>query len=258
MSALHAVIAAMRLQASITMRTPTQLMTLLTTPLFSAVYFSVVLGSDRSDLLVNALVAPGLTGIWFVAVQVGAGVIADDRWGNRLELLITTGVPFALVVFGRILVIVGMGAVTFVESWLVGRFGFGVHLPVEHPVLFALTVLSTCLAGAGTATALSAAFVLSRNLGIFQNSLTYPVFVLGGVFVPLSALPDWLGFLSNGVFLSWSADLLRDAVVQPDITGWGYRLTVVLGLGALALSVGLVLTRIVIERSRTTASAGMA
>ncbi|CAL9575473.1 hypothetical protein SUDANB95_04886 [Actinosynnema sp. ALI-1.44] len=254
----RAIGAAMLLQLTITRRSPTQLMTLLTTPLFSAIYLSVVLSAGRPDLVVNALVAPGLTGIWFLAVQVGAAVVDDERWEGRLELLMTSRTPLAVVVFARILLVVLIGLVTFVESWAVARFGFGVDTEVRHWWLFGGAALATCFAAACTATAMSAAFVLSRSLHIFQNSLTYPAFLLGGVFVPLSVLPSWLGPLGDGVFLSWSADLLRDAVTRAEVAQWPSRMVVLLALGAVALLAGVGLTSLVVARARVTASAGRA
>lgn len=258
MNLARAIAAAMSLQVRLTRRSPGQLVTLMTAPLFSAIFLSVALHAGRSDLVVHAVIAPGLTSLWFVAVQVGASVVGEERWNARLELLMSTPTPLSVVIMGRVTVIVCVGTLAFAESWLVASIFFGVSLPLPHPAVFGLTVVATCLATATTATALSAAFVLSRSFTIFQNSLTYPFFVLGGVLVPLSALPGWIGVLGKGVFLSWAADLLRDAYRTPEVDGVAARLSAVLLLGAAALVVAVLLVDLVVRRTRRTASAGYA
>ncbi len=88
--------------------------------------------------------------------------------------------------------------------------------------------------------ALAALFVLARNAITFVNSSSYPFFVLGGVLVPASFLPDWLEPLSSAVFLSWSADLLRSTLSPKPIDAFASRVGMVLALGAAGLVVGAV------------------
>ncbi len=168
-----------------------------------------------------------------------------------------TGAPVSLVVFGRVLVIVIVGALAFAESWLVAAIGFGQVVSIGQPGIFVVGVLVTCFAMAGTATLLASAFVLSRVLEIFQNSLSYPLYILGGVIVPVTTLPGWLYPASRIVFLSWSADLLRGAVrgAAPD---WAGQAAIIAGLGALALVIGIRLTGRVIDQVRHNATVGHA
>ena len=70
-------------------------------------------------------------------------------------------------------------------------------------------MLVTVFAMAGTAVAFASVFVLTRNPFTFTNSASFPFYVLGGVFVPIAILPGWIQPLSKGIFMSWSADLLR-------------------------------------------------
>jgi ABC-2 type transport system permease protein len=76
--------------------------------------------------------------------------------------------------------------------------------------------------------------------------------------VPVSFLPDWMRPVSRVVFLSWSADLLRDALRQPDVRAVPLRLSMILLLGAGGHLVGRRLLRGVLRRVRTDGSAGWA
>ena len=257
MTVLRVLVAAFRLQTLTALRTPGQLLILVSAPLFSAIFLSLVVSSGRTSAVVNAVLAPGLIGLWFVSLDLAGEIIALDRWGGRFELLVCSLTPLGVVIFGRVLVIVLFGGLTFAESWLVAVGPFGLTVPMEQPVLFAVGVAATCYAMAGTATLLAAAFALSRGLHVYQNGLSYPFYLLGGVMVPVAALPGWVEPLSRLVFLSWSADLLRGAM-RGDSAGWPGRLAAVLVLGTVALLAGRWLVGRVVDRARRTAEVSYA
>jgi ABC-2 type transport system permease protein len=105
---------------------------------------------------------------------------------------------------------------------------------------------------------LTSAFVLSRNLHVFQNSMSYPVYILGGVVVPLTTLPGWLQPVSKVVYLSWCADLLRSAMSASSPRDVALDITMALGLGAIALATAIALTNHILGILRRNASAGLA
>jgi ABC-2 type transport system permease protein len=258
MNSMRVAWAALRLQAALAARSPLQALTLFATPLFSLIFLSVVAHADRPDVAVNAVVAPGLTGLWSISLQLSGAILDEDRWQGRLELLAAARASLSLVVLGRILLITLVGSVAFAESWLVAVVGFDFPLAIRNPEVLVLSFIGVSFATACTATALAACFVLSRELHVFQNSLNYPLYLLGGVVVPVSMLPHWVTPVSKLMFLSWGADLLRDSIRLPTVHDWPVRLGVVLALGAIALGGGVKLIDIVIQRARTTGSAGYA
>lgn len=249
--------AGFRLQVAMTRRTPAQVLVVVTAPLFSAIFLSVALhyGSTHiADMVIGA----GLIGVWAIALDVAAGVLSNDRWGGQLELFLGTSASMSLVVLGRILAVSAVGMVTFLESWLVARLGFGVTVPIENPGLVALALVITAFGSAFTATLLAAGFMLSRNLHVFQNSLSYPIYILGGIVVPVATLPDWVHPISTAVYLYWSADLLRNAATDPDPSGVALDIVMSVGLSVAALAVGIAVTHRFTQRLRVDASAGYA
>jgi ABC-2 type transport system permease protein len=146
----------------------------------------------------------------------------------------------------------------FIEVWFVARALFGVTIEFHHPGLFLLTLAASGLAMSGTAVIMAALFVLARSARTFQNSLSYPFYVLGGVLVPVSFLPDWLEPLSSVVFLSWSADLLRDSLDPAPVSGAAVRLGMVLALGTGGFVIGRLLLRRILNRVRADGTVGYA
>ena len=246
--------AAVLLQLRIVRSDPDYLMPLVTVPLFSITFLAIVRQAGRDDLTGYALMAPVLIALWQLSLLDSGEVIAEDRWQGVLEAVIAAPANIAVVVVARVLAVSGLSLVAFVEVWLVARLVFGVAIEIHHPLVFALTLAASVLAMSGTALIMAALFVLARSARTFQNSLSYPFYVLGGVLVPVSFLPDWLEPLSSGVFLSWSADLLRDSLAAGSVSDVPARVAMILALGAAGAAVGGVLLRLILRRVRTTGS----
>jgi ABC-2 type transport system permease protein len=257
MSTLRAVWAAVLLQVALSRRRPEHALVLLLAPMQTTRMLSVAVTADRPDVVANAVIAPGLIGLWVAALDYAGRVVTEDRRAGRFAPLIAAPVPLGPVVAGRVATVVAVGAAAFAEAWLTAALGFGEVLTVADPALFAVAVAATCLATVGTATLISAVFVVSRARDVLQNSLSYPFYILGGILFPVTVLPGWLHPFSRVVFLTWSADLLRDAV-HGDAHGWPGSVAAILGLGAAAMAAGLWLTRRYVDRARREGSVGFA
>jgi ABC-2 type transport system permease protein len=109
---------------------------------------------------------------------------------------------------------------------------------------------------AATALLMAALFVAARSARTFQNTISYPLYLLGGVFVPVALLPGWLHPISRVVFLSWSTDLMRDCLSVEPLHNYWPRLGIVAGLGLIALVDGYLILSRVIDRARAIGSVG--
>lgn len=247
---MRGLIAGVVLEFRIARTEPHALIPLFTAPLFAVIFLLIVRQAERSDLQSDALIAPVLVTFWWVALQHAGHLITGDRYEALLEPLITTPTSFGSVLFGRVLALMGLALISTLEVWAVGRFGFGVSIPFEHPGALALTLLATALATAGTSVAFAAVFVLTRNAYTFTNSLSFPLYLLGGVFVPVTLLPSWIQPVSRVVFMSWSADLMRSSVREPPISDFWPRLAMILVLGGAAFLLGQRILFLVLRRMR--------
>jgi ABC-2 type transport system permease protein len=246
-----------RLQTRAFRAYPDSLFPLFMTPFLALIFLMIMDHAGREDLAPYAVVAPVFMALWWVSVTTAGGLISWDRWQGMLELLVAAPASFPLVVFGRILAVTTIGLVGFVEVWLIAKVLYPVEFVVRHPLEFAVTLVVSAAAMAATAVALASLFVLARNAITFVNSASYPFFVLGGVLVPISFLPDWIEPLSSAVFLSWSAGLLRSALEPEPVDAFGFRVGMVLAIGAVGLLVGAAAMTYFLKRVRGKGELGL-
>jgi ABC-2 type transport system permease protein len=235
-----------------------EMMVLITAPLMTLIFLSITEHAGRTDLAPYAVLAPALIALWTSALFTSGEIIERERQNGSLEPLVATPVAMGSVITGQILAVTLLSLVGFAESWLAAWAVFGVVVPIVHPLAFLSALLATAFAMAGTASVMSSVFVLSRSVRAYQNSLSYPFFVLGGVMVPVALLPGWIEPLSRVVFLSWSSDLLRDALTEEPVTDLAARLGVILALGTAGFLTGLLLLRRAVDRLRRTGTIGFA
>jgi ABC-2 type transport system permease protein len=248
---MKAFLAGVQLELRITRASPENLIPFFTAPLFTIIFLTIVRNGGRHDLQPDALVAPVLMTLWWFALFQGGNLITEDRWQGMLEWILAAPASLAVVVLGRIATIMVLGSVGFLEVWAVGKLLFGISIPFEHPLAFALTLLVTLFAMAATAVVLAALFVLTRNAYTFANSASFPFYVLGGVFVPVAILPGWIRPVTNVVFLSWSSDLLRASLKSEPIHDEWRRLGVVLLIATVSFALGRGVLAYVLRRMRT-------
>lgn len=251
-------VGAFRFQLQVIRSEPDYLLPLLVSGLYAVVFLMIVRHAGREDLVSNALVAPVLIGLWGLSLNISGEIVDSERWNGTLELTIAAPAGLAFVVLARTLAVTALGLVVFVEIWLLARAGFGIEIVVRHPAAFALTLVATALAMAGTALTMAALFVLTRSARTFQNSLSFPFYVLGGVIAPVSLLPSWLRPLSGAVFLSWSADLFRGSLEPGPVARLPLRLAVLLVLAGLGFAAGRIALERIVRRVRSDGTVGFA
>lgn len=249
---------AYRMQLALAWRTPNYWMTQATTPVQVVLFLSVVDAFDRPDLVAHALLAPTLMTMWSTAVWTGGSVVRNDRWGGMIELHVAAPRSYWWVVVARVAAVVTLSLLVIPIAVVTAWATYGVVVDVRHPLALTATMFLTSAAIVATATVLSSLTILSRAAVTFQSSASYPILLLGGVFVPLSLLPGWVQPFGRLVFLSWSSDALRQTAVDPSLQGlWG-RLGAIVVLGALTLWAGSRLVVAIIRRVRVTGEISVA
>lgn len=247
---------AARLQFQIVRADRGYLNEILANPFFAIIFLGILRAAGRRDLTAYALVAPVLITLWGMALEISGDIVDSDRGAGVLEGVVATPVGFPTVVSGRVLAVTLLSGVGIVETWLVARVGFGADVVIHHPWAMVATLFVTALAAAGTAVIMAGVFVLARTARTFQNSMNYPIFLLAGVIVPLSYLPGWLRPCGRLLFLSWSADLLRESLTPAPVVDLAPRLAIILALGTIGLLVGRVVLNLVLTRVRVLGTLG--
>ncbi|MFJ6671919.1 ABC transporter permease [Actinosynnema sp. NPDC091369] len=231
-------------------RQPDELLTLCTIPFTVVMMLSIVLHAARPDLVANAFLAPTLIGLWGFATGLATTVLVGERWTSTLELGMAAPGAVHSVYLGRISAVMVLGVVPLGETWLLGRLLFGVTPVVHHAWVFWAAMAASVFAMVGTSLLLAASMLLSKNSNNYLNFLSFPIYLLSGVMVPVQYLPEPLQPLSHVIFLSWSADLMRDALAAGPVADVGWRLPAIVGLGVAALVGGRVLLAAILRRAR--------
>ncbi|GAA1713260.1 hypothetical protein GCM10009745_71910 [Kribbella yunnanensis] len=233
-------------------RYPDLLVPLLTAPVYGGIFAMILSHNGRPDLAGAASLAPFYMSLWWFALFSGGWIIQTDRWEGTLEYVVGAPAGLAAVVCGRVSAIAIPGVAAFAETWLFARYVLHSDVTIRHWDIFLASFALTLFATVATALLMATTFVLARNAVTFSNSASYPFYVLGGILVPVALLPSWLQPLSKGVFLSWSADLLRACISAAPVPNAGFRLGMIALLGTAALVAGAaVLRRILVQVRRT-------
>ena len=243
--------AAVRFQLSSSRRTPGDIEALATVPLLTAIFLAIMLNSGRDDLIGHAVIGPVLMAMSVMALNVAGEIIQSDRYAGTLELVIAAPANMVVVLWGRVLAVVALGMLSLVEAWLVAWLGFGIVIKVPHAGVFAVTLAASAFAMAGTATLAASLFVLTRRGFAYRVAISFPLYILGGVIVPIAFLPEWLQPLSRLVYLSWSADLLRASLRPEPVTGVAPALLAILALAFASVLIGRRLLAWVVGRVRS-------
>jgi ABC-2 type transport system permease protein len=254
---MRLLLAAAKAQFQMTRGNIEDLFPILTIPFFAAIFLAIVKQAGRPDLFPNALAAPALVALWAMSLFVAGELVDRDRWTQALEPAVAAPAAFPLVVLARVATVSSIGVFGFAESWLVAWSVFGVRIAVYHPAVFAATLLATTFAAVCTALVMSSVFALGRTARVFQNSLSYPFYLLGGILVPAVYLPWFLQPVSKLVFLSWAADLLRDSLRPSPISTVAPRLSMVILLGCAGLALGWYLLTRMVDHLRQEGSLGL-
>lgn len=249
---MKGVLAGARFQVVITRQYAESLIPLIIAPLYTLIFVTLLRHGGRADLSGYALIGPAFIALWWYVLYQGGAAVQVDRWSETIELHVTTPSPYAGVVFGRILAVTAVGLLPFVEVWLIGRLLIHPGVTVFHPGLLIATLLANSFAMAATALLIAGLVVYARSAFTLMNSITYPIYLLGGILVPVALLPGWVHPLSKAVFLSWSADLLRACLAPADVPNAALRVGMVVLLGTLGFLAALELLRRILLRVRRT------
>ncbi|MCP3820266.1 ABC transporter permease [Streptomyces sp. A3M-1-3] len=211
--------------------------------------------AEDPDRLLTASVGAGLMGIWSSVLFGSGGAVQNQRWLGTLETLVVAPTRLALVLLPITLATAVVGTYAMVATVLWGALLFGVPMDFAHPLLFLLAVPACVLALGMTGLLPAATFVLLRNANALANPMDAPVWLLSGMLVPVTVLPDWTRPISWALPTTWGSRAVHAATSGGDVLT---PLLLSLALGALyALLAVLVLGRVE-RRARAAATLSLA
>jgi len=251
------VLAGARVQLLMFRRAPGYLLLFVAVPFFTFIFISVARYEHDQAVISKAILAPGLMGIWMIAVALADMIVITEYSYRTLEISVAAPASLSLIIAGRVLTITTLGLTTVAESALIARLVFGESLRLFHPWIFVLSLLLNAIATAGTATIMTAAFLAFRGASRYVNALGYPFYLLGCVLLPPSALPAWVRPACDVIYLRWTSQLLYASVSRAPVGNILARVAVVLIISLVSYGLGGVLLRRTVTRLRATGSVGL-
>lgn len=156
--------------------------------------------------------------LWSSSIWGSGYAIQSERDDGTSGSLFLTPVNRAAVVAGY-----GLGSfVWFLPSFVaVGVLGWvtGARFDVHSSWAVVLSVVALCIASLSAGFAFSGIFILTRRGNLVANVIQSPVYLLGGLMVPLSALPGWLLPFSNAIPVTHAVVALRESSLLGAGTG---------------------------------------
>lgn len=207
-------------------------------PLFFATvaFFMFRAGRDPDSLLFASLGA-AVMGVWTATSTAAGSAMQRERWHGTLQLLVAAPVHFSLALLPITIALATIGIYAMTATLLWGRFLFGIELSIEHPLLFVLSVPTTIVSIGMLGFLLAVSFVRYRTAWALGALVEYPVWLVCGMLVPISLLPDWVRPISWLLAPTWGMTAIRESALGgsplPDMAmcaalGGGYTLVGVL------------------------------
>ena len=130
-----------------------------------------------------------------------------------------TPLPAWALIVSQSLTVVVMAIGTVILLLLVGAIAFGVHFPLAGLPALVLGVLGGAAAFCGLGYALSTFADSADSAQPMIQLVTFPLFFISGIWIPLSELPEWLQVIAKIFPVEHVADLVHRAYVGVVPTG---------------------------------------
>jgi ABC-2 type transport system permease protein len=192
-------------------------------PLFPVIYFLTLLLTYRVSgqptaggyniegfLLIGAI---GMV-VWSSTIWSGGYAIEIERTEGTINSLFLTPCSRAAVIMGyglgsfAIFILPGVAALTILGVLTGARFD------VQSPAAVALAGFALVFGALALGHVLAGGFVLTRRANLWANFLQTPVYLLSGMVVPVSELPDWLGWFATIFPIGAGMTALRDSLLS--------------------------------------------
>ena len=215
------------------------LFTILLQPLVIAVLAMWMLSGRDTSNAIYAVVGSGMTGLWSTLLFMGGNSINWERWTGTLELLVGQPSHLSFIVFGKNMGVVLQSLGSMLASYLLAAVLFRAPLHIEHPGLFAVSLVLTVFAFVCFGLVIAPIFLMNPQVQHWQNAMEFPVYMLSGFLFPIALLPGWTTPVSYVLAPYWAARALHGsssggASQQQILIAWG--MMIVLGVAYVFLS----------------------
>lgn len=203
-------------------------------------------GEGGAGLVAGAMVMS----LWSSTLWTAGSILRREKRDGTLAILVCEPTPLLVVMAGKMLGASLCTGLMIAISGSATAAALGTGVAVSQPAYVCGLAVLSIVSAAGLGLLVSFATILSRAGARINEALMYPVFLLGGVIVPVAELPGWLRYLAWGVSLHWTVT----GFSSRSWTGRSQALAMI-GLLSLAyLAAGGYAARVVLDRARRKAT----
>jgi ABC-2 type transport system permease protein len=218
---------------------------------FATVAFFMFRSGRQSAALGPVALGAAVMGVWTATSVSASSALQRERRLGTLELLVASPTHLALVLLPVSLATSTIGLYCIVATLLWARLLFGIHVPIVHPVPFALGILGVVLTIGCLGFLMAVAFVRSRRAWAIGAVTEYPVWLVCGFLVPVSLLPHWVRPISWALGPTWGMRAIHAGAFGgnglPDVA-------MCLGLAAVYVILGIAVLGTVLDSARRRAT----
>lgn len=164
--------------------------------------------------------------------------LLDEAQAGTLRRLLAAPLGPVQILVSKILSTVALVAIALAIFLVTGRLAFGITWGPFAPMILTSVVLS--LAVTGFASLIYAAARTQRQGDAFGGILIMLMSLVGGAFVPVEILPDWLKNVSRGTLNYWATEALRSLATGRGFGAGGGLPSALMGLAAVGAAFTLV------------------
>ncbi|WHM37882.1 hypothetical protein [Streptomyces sp. BPTC-684] len=186
-----------------------------------ATYVTLTLAANRTGRLdADALVlGSGVLAAWTATLWHSGMVLRKEFWSGTLPAVCSRPGGLGPVLVGKTIAAttLSVGVIMLSVSSAAALSGHRVH--IADPAAFTAALVMGLAATIPLGLLVACLFLLTRAAIRVAEVLVYPVFVIGGLLIPLTELPSWIRPFAGGLSLHWLSVLLTDAAAgQPSAT----------------------------------------
>lgn len=194
----------------------------------------------RTGDMAFAVIGAGLAAIWASVLFGAANLIQNERWQGTFDLMICSARPLPVLLMPVVCATAVVGVFGMAATLIIGGLVAPGGIPIPSiPALVSATLLFI-FSLIGMALIIGAIFVVMPNGNALANALEYPIWILSGFVLPISALPPALQAVGQALPSTVSTRLVHEAVKTGALSLPDVLVSVTLSIGAGVLGFALV------------------
>lgn len=216
MQILKAIGSIFKVQIKLSLGRPMFRFSLIAKPiLYCLLLYFIYKGSSRNMTVV--LLGSMTITLWSCLCFSSLGDIQRERDMGTFDKVYVTPIPFNLIILIKTLANTLIGASSIIIIIIIATLFLNVSVTIANIEAFSLAFIALILSFLSLSLLFSSFFSLSRDNMIWVGMMDYPLYILCGMVVPVSFLPNWIQPISFLLPSTQAIKLMNMAIVHANL-----------------------------------------